>query len=79
MMQILGKEDMFVISHIKADFTKTVKTHDDILHELELLDKDTKIREEFLSTFLLPEFSIRDYYIKCGNNKLDILIKYINK
>ena len=79
MTQLLGKEDMFVISHIKADFTKTVKTHEDILHELELLDKDTKIREEFLSTFLLPEFSIRDYYIKCGTNKLDILIKYINK
>ena len=79
MTQLLGKEAMFVISHIKADLTKTVKTHEDILHELELLDKDTKIREEFLSTFLLPEFSIRDYYIKCGNNKLDILIKYINK
>ena len=79
MTQLLGKEDMFIVSHIKADFNKTIKTHDDILRELELLDKDTKIREEFLSTFLLPEFSIRDYYVKCGNDKLDILIKYINK
>ncbi len=79
MTQLLGKEDMFVISHIKADFTKVVKTYDDLFRELELLDNDTLIREEFLSTFLLPEFSIKDYYRKCGNDKLDILIKYINK
>lgn len=79
MTQLLGKEDMFIISHIKADFTKVVKTYEDVIHELEILDNDTKIREEFLSTFLLPEFSIKDYYLKCGNDKLDILIKYINK
>lgn len=79
MTQLLGKEDMFVISHIKADFTKVVKTYDDLFRELELLDNDILIREEFLSTFLLPEFSIKDYYRKCGNDKLDILIKYINK
>ena len=79
MTQILGKEDMFVISNIKADITKRVKDYDELFNELDILDNDTKIREEFLSTFLLPEFSIKDYYKKCGTDKLDILMKYINR